>query len=52
MIEFVAALVVLQTFRVEQPGGSGRERERWALRVIGMTFFSSPLTSWSRLFTR
>jgi divalent metal cation (Fe/Co/Zn/Cd) transporter len=39
VIEFVAALVVLQTFRAEQTGRSGDEREHWALRVIGMTFF-------------
>lgn len=39
VIEFVAALVVLQTFRAEQAGRGGSERERWALRVIGVTFF-------------
>jgi len=38
VIEFVAALVVLQTFRAEQAGhrDSGEQR---ALRVIGVTFF-------------
>lgn len=39
MIEFVAALVVLQAFRAEQTGRSGGERERRALRMIGITFF-------------
>ena len=39
VIEFVAALVVLRTFRAEQAGRSGSERERWAVRVIGVTFF-------------
>jgi len=38
VIEFVAAFVVLQTFRAEQAGRSGHSEER-ALRVIGMTFF-------------
>jgi divalent metal cation (Fe/Co/Zn/Cd) transporter len=37
-IEFVAALVVLQTFRAEQAGRAGRSEDR-ALRVIGVTFF-------------
>lgn len=38
VIEFVAALVVLRTFRAEQAGhGGGGERR--ALRVIGVTFF-------------
>jgi divalent metal cation (Fe/Co/Zn/Cd) transporter len=38
VIEFVAALVVLQTFRAEQTGrpGSGEHR---ALRIIGVTFY-------------
>jgi len=39
IIEFFAALVVLQTFRAEQTGRGGGEREQRALRVIGMTFF-------------
>jgi divalent metal cation (Fe/Co/Zn/Cd) transporter len=39
IIEFVAALVVLQAFRAEQTGRGGLEREQRALRVIGMTFF-------------
>src|SRR5436305_4571477 len=38
VIEFVAALVVLQTFRAEQSGRSDRSENR-ALRVIGLTFF-------------
>lgn len=38
MIEFVAALVVLQTFRAEQIGRAGRGEQR-ALRIIGATFF-------------
>jgi divalent metal cation (Fe/Co/Zn/Cd) transporter len=38
VIEFVAALVVLQTFRAEQSGRSERSENR-ALRVIGLTFF-------------
>lgn len=38
VIEFVAALVVLETFRAEQAGRSDRG-EQWALRVIGVTFF-------------
>lgn len=38
VIEFVAALVVLQTFRAEQ-AGRGDSGERRALRVIGATFF-------------
>lgn len=38
VIEFVAALVVLQTFRAEQAGHSDSD-EQPALRVIGMTFF-------------
>jgi divalent metal cation (Fe/Co/Zn/Cd) transporter len=37
-IEFVAALVVLQTFRAEQTGRAGLSEDR-ALRVIGVTFF-------------
>lgn len=39
VIEFVAALVVLRTFRAEQGGRSGGEGEQRALRVIGVTFF-------------
>jgi divalent metal cation (Fe/Co/Zn/Cd) transporter len=39
VIEFVAAFVVLQTFRAEQAGRGGSGRERRALRVIGVTFF-------------
>ena len=38
VIEFVAALVVLQTFRAEQAGRTDRS-EKQALRVIGVTFF-------------
>lgn len=38
VIEFVAALVVLQTFRAEQ-GSQGDSAERRALHVIGLTFF-------------
>lgn len=38
VIEFVAAFVVLQTFRAEQAGRTGRGEER-ALRVIGVSFF-------------
>ena len=38
VIEFVAGLVVLQTFRAEQVGRTGRSEER-ALRIIGATFF-------------
>jgi len=38
VIEFVAAFVVLQTFRAEQAGRAHRGEER-ALRVIGVTFF-------------
>ncbi len=38
VIEFVAALVVFQTFRAEQTGRAGRSEAR-ALRVIGATFF-------------
>jgi divalent metal cation (Fe/Co/Zn/Cd) transporter len=38
VIEFVAALVVLQTFRAEQTGRAGRGEHR-ALHVIGVTFF-------------
>ncbi len=38
VIEFVAALVVLQTFRAEQAGHTDRS-EKQALRVIGLTFF-------------
>jgi divalent metal cation (Fe/Co/Zn/Cd) transporter len=39
VIEFVAALVVLQTFRAEQAGRARRGREERTLRVIGVTFF-------------
>ena len=38
-VEFVAALVVLRTFRAEQTSRTGTEREQRALRVIGITFF-------------
>jgi divalent metal cation (Fe/Co/Zn/Cd) transporter len=38
VIEFVAALVVLQTFRAEQAGRAG-SGERRALRIIGVSFF-------------
>jgi len=38
VIEFVAAFVVLQTFRAQQTGRTDR-REQRALRVIGVTFF-------------
>jgi divalent metal cation (Fe/Co/Zn/Cd) transporter len=38
VIEFVAAFVVLQTFRAEQTGRTGRG-EQQALRVIGVSFF-------------
>jgi divalent metal cation (Fe/Co/Zn/Cd) transporter len=38
VIEFVAALAVLQTFRAEQAGRPGRSEQR-ALRIIGATFF-------------
>lgn len=38
VIEFVAALVVLRTFRAEQAGRSDRGEQR-ALRVIGVTFY-------------
>lgn len=38
VIEFVAGLVVLQTFRAEQAGRGGRSEHR-ALRIIGATFF-------------
>jgi divalent metal cation (Fe/Co/Zn/Cd) transporter len=38
VIEFVAALVVLQTFRAEQAGRPGTSEHR-ALRIIGITFF-------------
>jgi divalent metal cation (Fe/Co/Zn/Cd) transporter len=38
VIEFVAALVVLQTFRAEQTGRVRRSEDR-ALQVIGVTFF-------------
>lgn len=38
VIEFVAAIVVLQTFRAE-PARHGGRGEHWALRVIGATFF-------------
>ena len=39
VIEFIAALVVLRTFRAEQTGRTGTESEQGALRVIGITFF-------------
>jgi divalent metal cation (Fe/Co/Zn/Cd) transporter len=39
VIEFVAAFVVLQTFRAEQTARPRSDRERRALRVIGVTFF-------------
>lgn len=39
VIEFVAALVVLRTFRSEQIGCVRRGSERRTLRVIGVTFF-------------
>jgi len=39
VIEFVAALVVLQAFRAEQAGRARRGREQRALHVIGVTFF-------------
>ena len=39
MIEFVAALVVLQTFRAEQTGRARIGGEQRTLRVIGVTFF-------------
>ena len=38
VIEFVAALVVLQTFRAEQTGRGGRSEDR-TLQVIGVTVF-------------
>ena len=38
VIEFVAALVVLRTFRAEQDGHADSSEAR-ALRVIGVTFF-------------
>lgn len=38
VIEFVAGFVVLQTFRGEQAGRTGRGEQR-ALRVIGVSFF-------------
>lgn len=38
VIEFVAALMVLQTFRAEQAGRTDRS-EKEALRVIGVSFF-------------
>jgi len=38
VIEFVAAAVVLRTFRAEQTGRAGRSEKR-ALQVIGVTFF-------------
>lgn len=38
VIEFVAAFVVLETFRAEQAGRSDA-REQRALRIIGVTFF-------------
>src|SRR5436305_6062983 len=39
VIEFVAALVVLQTFRAEQTDRAGSGSEQRTLRVIGGTFF-------------
>lgn len=39
VIEFVSAFVVLRAFRAEQEGRAGSDRERRALRVIGVTFF-------------
>ena len=39
VIEFVAALVVLQAFRAEQAGRASVDPEQRALRVIGVTFF-------------
>lgn len=39
VIEFVAALVVLQTFRAEQTGRARSGGEQRTLRVIGVTFF-------------
>lgn len=39
VIEFVAALVVLRTFRAEQTGGADRRAEQRTLRLIGVTFF-------------
>lgn len=38
VIEFVAALVVLRTFRAEQTGRTGGGEDR-TLRIIGVTFF-------------
>src|SRR5436305_12911558 len=38
VIEFVAAFVVLRTFRAEQAGRGDRSETR-ALRLIGLTFF-------------
>ena len=38
VIEFVAGLVVLQSFRAEQTGRTGQSEHR-ALRIIGATFF-------------
>lgn len=39
VIEFIAALVVLQTFRAEQAGRARSGGEQRTLRVIGVTFF-------------
>lgn len=39
VIEFVAAVAVLQAFRAEQAGRSHSGGEQRALRVIGVTFF-------------
>ena len=39
VIEFVAALVVLQTFRAEQTGRARIGGEQRTVRVIGVTFF-------------
>jgi divalent metal cation (Fe/Co/Zn/Cd) transporter len=39
VLEFVAALVVLQAFRAEEAGRARRDHEQRVLRVIGVTFF-------------
>jgi divalent metal cation (Fe/Co/Zn/Cd) transporter len=39
VLEFVAALVVLRTFRAEQAGRTASGSEERTLRVIGVTFF-------------
>lgn len=39
VIEFVAAMMVLRAFRTEHAGRAAVDRERGALRVIGVTFF-------------